>query len=338
MKKNLYLIIILFISLSTNSKSISQEYLSHQKDLVKKINSQKTTWKAKIHPVDIRPLLGVLINPETNSFFSESLSIPTRNVTPIENLPENFDLRDQYPYCNSLFQIRDKSSCGSCWAVASVSTMSDRHCIISKGVQKPILSSLAVISCCSLCGKGCAGGLPYEAFIYWKGAGIPTGGDYDSKDTCMPYFLPKCNHHMNDTGLPDCPPDADTPKCNLTCQEGYDKSYKEDRYFGNEYYTVKGEEQIKTEIYERGSIEASFLVYEDFVNYYEGVYQHVEGKALGGHAIKIIGWGVENGVKYWLCVNSWNEFWGDHGTFKILRGDDHCGIEKSIVTGMPKLD
>ena len=259
-------------------------------------------------------------------------------MTPIEGLPENFDLREQYPYCNSLFEIRDQSSCGSCWAVASVETMSDRHCIISKGLQKPILSSYAVISCCSLCGKGCAGGLPYEAFIYWVGAGIPTGGDYGDKETCMPYFLPKCNHHMNDTGLPDCPKDVETPKCNKTCQEGYDKTYDEDRYFGSEYYTVKGEEQIKTEIYERGSIEASFLVYEDFINYSEGVYQHVEGEALGGHAIKIIGWGIENGVKYWLCVNSWNEFWGDHGTFKILRGEDHCGIEKSIVTGMPKLD
>ena len=338
MKTNLYLLILFFISLSINSKYISDEYLSYQKELVKKINSHKTTWKAKLFPVDIRPLLGVLINPETNTFYEERLSIPTRNVTPIEGLPENFDLREQYPYCNSLFEIRDQSSCGSCWAVASVETMSDRHCIISKGLQKPILSSYAVISCCSLCGKGCAGGLPYEAFIYWVGAGIPTGGDYGDKETCMPYFLPKCNHHMNDTGLPDCPKDVETPKCNKTCQEGYDKTYDEDRYFGSEYYTVKGEEQIKTEIYERGSIEASLLVYEDFINYSEGVYQHVEGEALGGHAIKIIGWGIENGVKYWLCVNSWNEFWGEHGTFKILRGEDHCGIEKSIVTGMPKLD
>ena len=209
---------------------------------------------------------------------------------------------------------------------------------ISKGVQKPILSASVVISCCGLCGKGCAGGLPYEAFIYWSGPGIPTGGDYGDTDTCVPYFLPKCNHHLNDTGLPDCPKTASAPKCNQTCQDGYDKEFKEDKYYGKEYYTVKGEEEIKTEIYERGSIEASFLVYEDFVNYKDGVYQHVDGELLGGHAIKIIGWGVENGVKYWLCVNSWNEFWGDKGTFKILRGENHCGVENNIVTGMPKLD
>lgn len=30
-----------------------------------------------------------------------------------------------------------------------------------------------------------------------------------------------------------------------------------------------------------------------------GVYQHVSGRALGGHAIRILGWGVENGTPYW---------------------------------------
>jgi cathepsin B len=336
--KSFILIFNILLVFILAKEHLSGKHLRHQKKLVKKINNLHTTWKAELYPFDIKSNLGVLLDPETKSFKNPRLSIPARNVTPIEDLPENFDLREEYPYCNSLFEIRDQANCGSCWAVASVETMSDRHCIISKGAQKPILSASAVISCCSLCGKGCSGGLPYEAFIYWLGAGIPTGGEYGDKDTCMPYFLPKCNHHLNDTGLPDCPETAKEPSCNKTCQDGYDVEYLDDRYFATEYYTVKGEQQIMTEIYERGSIESNFLVYEDFVNYKEGVYQYVEGELLGGHAIKIIGWGVENGVKYWLCVNSWNEFWGDKGTFKILRGEDHCKIESNIVTGMPKLD
>lgn len=67
------------------------------------------------------------------------------------------------------------------------------------------------------------------------------------------------------------------------------------------------------------------------------MYQHVKGAELGGHAIRILGWGVENGTPYWLIANSWNSDWGDKGTFKILRGKDHCGIEGSIVAGLPKV-
>ena len=68
-----------------------------------------------------------------------------------------------------------------------------------------------------------------------------------------------------------------------------------------------------------------------------GVYRHTTGGMLGGHAIKIIGWGVENGDKYWLVANSWNPDWGDKGFFKILRGVDECGIEGQIVAGKAKL-
>ena len=51
-----------------------------------------------------------------------------------------------------------------------------------------------------------------------------------------------------------------------------------------------------------------------FINHDEcnlGVYQHVSGNALGGHAIRILGWGVEAGTPYWHVANSWNYDWGD---------------------------
>ncbi|KAI2548815.1 cathepsin B, partial [Homo sapiens] len=69
-----------------------------------------------------------------------------------------------------------------------------------------------------------------------------------------------------------------------------------------------------------------------------GVYQHVTGEMMGGHAIRILGWGVENGTPYWLVANSWNTDWGDNGFFKILRGQDHCGIESEVVAGIPRTD
>ena len=68
-----------------------------------------------------------------------------------------------------------------------------------------------------------------------------------------------------------------------------------------------------------------------------GVYQHISGAALGGHAMKLIGWGTENGTDYWLIANSWNTTWGISGFLKFLRGTNHLGIEDYLVTATPQL-
>lgn len=66
-----------------------------------------------------------------------------------------------------------------------------------------------------------------------------------------------------------------------------------------------------------------------------GVYFHLSGRLLGGHAVRVIGWGEENENKYWLVMNSWNDDWGDNGTFKILREVDECSFESGISAGLP---
>lgn len=54
-----------------------------------------------------------------------------------------------------------------------------------------------------------------------------------------------------------------------------------------------------TDIYENGSVTASFSVYEDFCNYEKGIYQHVTGDFEGEHDVKIVGWGVDD-VNYYF--------------------------------------
>lgn len=56
---------------------------------------------------------------------------------------------------------------------------------------------------------------------------------------------------------------------------------------------------------------------------------------MGYHAVRVIGWGVENGVNYWQCVNSWGKGFGEQGFFKILRGTDECEIEDYIYGALP---
>ncbi|XP_059146475.1 cathepsin B-like cysteine proteinase, partial [Physella acuta] len=80
-------------------------------------------------------------------------------------------------------------------------------------------------------------------------------------------------------------------------------------------------------------VTAAFDVYSDFLSYKTGVYKHTTGSYEGGHAVKIIGYGTENGQDYWLVANSWNEDWGDKGFFKIAKGKNECSIESEIVAG-----
>ncbi|TPP66165.1 Cathepsin B [Fasciola gigantica] len=48
-------------------------------------------------------------------------------------LPVSFDSRDVWGHCPTVSQIRDQSSCGSCWAFGPVEAISDRICIHSCG-------------------------------------------------------------------------------------------------------------------------------------------------------------------------------------------------------------
>jgi len=128
-----------------------------------------------------------------------------------------------------------------------------------------------------------------------------------------------------------------------------------------------------SEIYEKGPVATAFTVYSDFPTYKEGVY-HPSSTAqpLGGHCVKIIGWGNDGHCKaisgaatdewcttnccmsppncptslckcdkpnpggpYWLVANSWNEEWGDRGFFKIKKGSNTCEIEGHVSAGMP---
>jgi len=84
-----------------------------------------------------------------------------------------------------------------------------------------------------------------------------------------------------------------------------------------------------------GPVETGFTVYEDFMGYESGIYRHTSGGVLGGHAVKIVGWGVENGVKHWIAANSWGTTWGESGFFRIQEGI--CGFDSQLIAGTPAL-
>ncbi|VDN03213.1 unnamed protein product [Thelazia callipaeda] len=45
------------------------------------------------------------------------------------------------------------------------------------------------------------------------------------------------------------------------------------------------------------------------------------------HAAAVVGYGMENGRKYWIIKNSWGDWWGEQGFFRIERGTNACQVE-----------
>ena len=52
--------------------------------------------------------------------------------------------------------------------------------------------------------------------------------------------------------------------------------------------------------------------YEDLLDYKSGIYiPDLTADILGGHCVKIVGWGEDAGVPYWSVANSWGREWGE---------------------------
>merc|ERR1719219_388152 len=78
------------------------------------------------------------------------------------------------------------------------------------------------------------------------------------------------------------------------------------------------------------SLYATMQVYGNFFKHKDGVYRTLSNGKQGGHAMTAIGYGNEDGTKYWLLQNSWGPGgWGIDGYGKVLRGKDLAGIEKN---------
>jgi len=117
--------------------------------------------------------------------------------------------------------------------------------------------------------------------------------------------------------------------CPKTCDNGSSLQF----YKAASVSTYSGPSAIQGAILAGGPVETAFSVYEDFMTYSGGIYKHTTGGYVGGHAVKIIGWGNQSGTNYWICANSWGTSWGIQGFFWIAFGQ--CGIDSQAVAGSP---
>ena len=213
-----------------------------------------------------------------------------------EVLPESKDWRD----AGVVSKVKDQGGCGSCWAFSTSGTYESHYAILTglKGDDQVLFSEQQLVDCAGdFDNDGCRGGLPSHAFTYMYYYGLEAGEDYTyhAKDQKCAYSEPLAKG-------------ADLGAFNIT--EGDEASMK----------------QVIATV---GPVAVSYQVVGDFRDYKTGVYTSKtckNGPMDVNHAVQAVGYGVENGLDYWLVKNSWGSRFGDHGYFKIEAGVNMCGI------------
>jgi cathepsin B len=192
-----------------------------------------------------------------------------------------------------------------------------------------------VLECCTICGfsskQGCNGGYMEGAFNWVQKTGVCTGDQPGSTSLCKNYFL---SPSSNAKPAPAC-----KKSCDATSSV---TSYASNLYKTLGYKSLVGATISQTvinaqnAIMSRGSIVAAFDVYDDFFSYQKGVYVQTSGINEGGHAVRVVGWGVDSVSKlpYWIVANSWGTGWGIKGWFWMVRGTNNCNFEAEMIEGV----
>jgi cathepsin B len=271
-------------------------------------------------------------------------------------IPDNFDSKTHWPQCAKIIgDIRDQSNCGCCWAFAGAEAASDRMCIATNAsIMVPLSAQDVCFNGGGFMSQGFTGGQITSPWSYIKkggffgGKGAVSGGQYQGsgpfgKGLCSDYSLPHCHHHGPQgsdpypaEGAPGCPHE-NSPAGPKTCDSDAvapHNDFAKDKYsYTGNTVTARGVADIQQAIMAGGPMEVAFTVYADFENYASGIYHHVSGGQVGGHAVKVVGWGVDSGTQYWKIANSWNPYWGEKGYFRIKFGEG--GIDAQAVGSDP---
>lgn len=271
---------------------------------------------------------------------------------PKKEIPAEFNPFDKWGLY--LSRVKTQGDCGCCWATATSKVLQERYALISNGRLTIELSPYMMIMCegtifpsipadqkklaninlTAHTAGACNGNTLYTAMEFLYAVGLTT-------TTCINRGK---FEEYNIKPLETITKPESIPMCQSILGPNYDRCLDRSRavrfYRSIAGYRVDPDvESIKQEIYKWGPVASGFIIYDDFINKYDGtsIYMGPPDKAVsqGGHAIEIVGWGKEDGVDFWWICNSWGTDWGLGGYFKMKMNIAKCELEKNVVGFIP---
>jgi C1A family cysteine protease len=221
-----------------------------------------------------------------------------------KSVPDSIDWRLD----GAVTPVKDQGQCGSCWSFSATGALEGAWAV-GKG-KLVSLSEQQLVDCAGIRygSMGCNGGLMEGAFNYAIDKGMCTEDSY-------PY-----TSGVSQTGgtCGSCATAVKVSKC----------------------FNVKTNDQIALK--EAVSNSPVAIAIEADTRYFQSYSSGVLTSSTCGttldHGVLIVGYGEDDGQKYWLVKNSWGSGWGDSGYVKIARSDSSndggvCGIsmEASFV-------
>jgi cathepsin L len=224
--------------------------------------------------------------------------------------------------------VKDQRSCGSCWAIATASTL-EAHVEIFSGKHRSF-SAQQIVSCtpnprhCG--GEGGCRGATAELGMEW----VLKNGCAEEKD--IPY-------RGVDGVCSEGAPSQDVAGLKALGEETTKSVSKSGADFG-----MTGWETLPKNKYEplvqallnSGPVAVSVAADRWFA-YHNGIFNGCDKDAVISHAVVALGFGQDtSGHKYWVIQNSWGRDWGENGHIRLERhdGDEYCGMNNDPQKGV----
>jgi cathepsin X len=273
--------------------------------------------------------LGHVVSPLPYTYISES------------ELPKSFfwGNRSGTSYLTHSLNQHIPQYCGSCWAHSSMSALADRIKIARNATGNEISLSIQWLLNCASDAGSCQGGSAKRAYsiVHSKKSMIPY-------DTCLPYIACSSNSmngfcpHVDTTCSAPCRSCTRNPdQENATfCAPIYRYPNATIAEYGS--YDFENVHHIMAEVFARGPVKASVNA-GPLMDYTGGILydNDITRNTTHNHGISLVGWGHEESTDttYWIVRNSWGQYWGEMGFFRVELGKNLLGIEAHVAWATP---